>query len=174
MILAVQAIKSFTWFVCIFGCAFGYSWTMCNSNLLMRVRGWREAGGIYQVIFCRRENSLEIVMQTPGSDAERENLWISIKQARLMLFISLFGGGLQIIKGVDRGNVVNAICSRFQKSKFVSYEMLQEKRNSNWLRDESCQIDWKLDYEPRLMRACNVHRVRDGVPENHCKVLQGR
>lgn len=80
-------------------------------------------------------------MQTPGSDAERENLWISIKKVRLMLFISLFGGGLQIIKGVDRGNVVNVICSRFQKSKFVFYEMLQEKHNSNWLRDESCQID---------------------------------
>ena len=42
-------------------------------------------------------------MQTPASNAERKNLWISIKQARLMLFISLFEGALQIIKGVDKG-----------------------------------------------------------------------
>lgn len=66
-------------------------------------------------MLCGGQDSLEIAMQTRGSNAEREPMNF-YQTSQIDIIIYLFGGALQIIKGVDRGNVVDVICSRFQKS----------------------------------------------------------
>lgn len=52
-----------------------------------------------------------------------------------------FFGALQIIKGVDRGNVVDVICSRFQKAHLClmkSYEKMSFKLA--WRRELSSRL----------------------------------
>lgn len=58
-------------------------------------------------------------MQTRDSKAEREpmNFYQASQIDVIYLFIhSFIRGALHIIEGVDRGNVLDVICSRFQKA----------------------------------------------------------
>lgn len=166
--------KKATFFIYFFGHSFVCDGTGYNASLLVRVVTWREAEGT-QLCYAERE-----LLATQSRDFNAEKNAVNLYQTNQInaLFCPPRPHSFWFLSNYKRtGQRESCNCNLFQvwiKRICVLWNPTRKKCNSNWLGAASCQLDWRLDYKPRLMKAPQLYRVRDGVQEHLCEVLQGR